>query len=100
MNWDNKFHFEAKYEPWVGEDPDTCISKYGEPITIRCRKEGKKIDLRNSTEGDLVNAMFYMTDYPIVDKSKVDGQVVKLLNSYPPIRGRDMVVYEFYTWSN
>ena len=91
--------FTVKWEKFLGEDEDTHMASYAEPVDIKCFIYGKNIFIREEDGATAVSAKVYLTLADVQVKDKVDGQVVKSVNSNPESWDSRVQLYEVLTWN-
>lgn len=81
-------------------DENTHMGFYDDPVTIDCFIYGKDIFIRENSGASVVNARVYLTLADVSPKDKIDGQVVKSVNSYPENWDANGQLYEVLTWNS
>lgn len=92
--------FKASWEKYAGMDENTHMGYYDDPVTIDCFIYGKDIFIRENSGASVVNARVYLTLADVSPKDKIDGQVVKSVNSYPENWDANGQLYEVLTWNS
>lgn len=91
--------FEVPWEKYTGEDEDTHMAEFAPPVMIKTFIYGKSIFLREEAKATTVSAKAYLTLEQVQPKDKLDGQVVRSVNSYPESWTSKDQLYEVLTWN-
>lgn len=99
MNMKKYMTFTVKWEKFIGEDEDTNMPMYAEPVEIKSFVYGKNLFIREDEQHTTVSAKVYLTLEDIHVKDKIDGQQIKSVNHYPENWDNQGQLLEALTWS-
>lgn len=90
--------FTTSWRKLLGENSDTHMPQYGDPVPSHCFQYGKNITVYTAEGCTTVSAKAYLTLDPVQLKDIYDGQVVKSVNNFPESWNSRVVLYEVLTW--
>lgn len=92
--------FDAVWEKYIGEENDTMLPQYAEPVTIKCFQYGKTLWVARDMVQTAVSAKMYLTLVEISVKDRLDGQVVKAVEHWPESWDPRVILYGASTWAD
>lgn len=99
MNMKKYMTFTVSWEVYQGEDEDSLLPIYAEPVDCKCFIYGKNLYIREQNEQTVVSAKAYLTLENIHVKDKLDGQIIKSVNNYPENWDAKNQLFEALTWT-
>lgn len=99
MDMQKYMTFTSKWEKLAERDEDTMMETFEAQVDIKTYIYGKNIFIRDENQHTAVSAKVYLTLANVNVGDKIDGQVVKSVNSYPESWDDKVQLYECLTWN-
>lgn len=98
MNMKKYMTFTVSWEKFKQDSEELNTGIYEDPVDCKCYIYGKNIYIREDNQEAPVSAKVYLTLDEVKVKDRLDGQVVKSVNSYPESWNSKVQLYECLIW--
>lgn len=100
MNLEKYMTFTSTWEKLKERDEDTMMDSFEDPVEIKTYIYGKMLFVREGENNSSVSAKCYLTLADVSVGDKLDGQIIKSVNSYPESWDDKVQLYECFTWDS
>lgn len=97
IDYETYFNQTAELSEFISSDNEYGQEEYTDPITIKCRIEGRRRFFRNDDDSLSVSEQSYWTTHPVKVRDRIDNQYVRFAEYIYDFDGSILYV-EAYVW--